>query len=64
MALDRLDEKWGVLDAKSLNKKLADLGPDAILLCWEKPGEDCHRRAAKARLFCLFKILSTRKIHP
>ena len=22
----------------------ADLGPDAILLCWEAPGEDCHRR--------------------
>lgn len=25
-------------------KVLADLGPDAILLCWEKPGDDCHRR--------------------
>lgn len=25
-------------------KVLADLGDDAILLCWEKPGEDCHRR--------------------
>ena len=22
----------------------ADLGPDAILLCWEQPGEFCHRR--------------------
>ena len=22
----------------------ADLGPDAILLCWEQPGESCHRR--------------------
>ncbi|MDD2904187.1 MAG: hypothetical protein PHU44_17305 [Syntrophales bacterium] len=21
-----------------------DLGPDAILLCWEQPGEFCHRR--------------------
>lgn len=21
-----------------------DLGPDAILLCWEAPGEFCHRR--------------------
>ena|SRR3990167_4650395 len=22
----------------------AELGPDAILLCWEKPGDYCHRR--------------------
>jgi len=22
----------------------ADLGSDAILLCWEPPGVDCHRR--------------------
>ena len=21
-----------------------DLGPDAILLCWEAPGAECHRR--------------------
>jgi hypothetical protein len=21
-----------------------ELGPDAILLCWEAPGRDCHRR--------------------
>lgn len=25
-------------------KVAADLGADAILLCWERPGEDCHRR--------------------
>lgn len=25
-------------------KVAADLGPDAILLCWEAPSEDCHRR--------------------
>ena len=25
-------------------KVVADLGPDAILFCWERPGEDCHRR--------------------
>lgn len=25
-------------------KVVADLGPDAILLCWEASGEDCHRR--------------------
>ncbi len=23
-----------------------DLGPDAIMLCWELPGEFCHRRIA------------------
>ena len=22
----------------------ADLGPNAILLCWEPPGKFCHRR--------------------
>lgn len=22
----------------------AELGPEAILLCWEAPGKDCHRR--------------------
>jgi hypothetical protein len=25
-------------------KVSADLGPDAILLCWEAPGQECHRR--------------------
>ena len=25
-------------------KVLSDLGDEAILLCWEKPDEDCHRR--------------------
>ena len=25
-------------------KAFADLGQWAILLCWEKPGENCHRR--------------------
>jgi len=29
------------LDPKKVYK---DLGDDAILLCWEKPGEFCHRR--------------------
>lgn len=32
--LDRLDPK----------KVYKELGQDAILLCWEKPGEFCHRR--------------------
>jgi uncharacterized protein (DUF488 family) len=25
-------------------KVMNDLGQDAILLCWEQPGEKCHRR--------------------
>jgi len=29
------------LDAKAI---LEEVGEDAILLCWEKPGEFCHRR--------------------
>ncbi len=31
---------------KRLNpvKVYEDLGPDAVLLCWEQPGEFCHRR--------------------
>lgn len=33
-----------VLDKLDPAKVAADLGADAILLCWEKPGEDCHRR--------------------
>ena len=33
-----------VLDKLDPAKVFADLGPDAILLCWEKPGENCHRR--------------------
>jgi uncharacterized protein (DUF488 family) len=33
--LDRLDPRKVFYD---------DLGEDAILLCWEKPGEFCHRR--------------------
>ena len=33
-----------VLNKLDPAKVLADLGPDAILLCWEKPGDNCHRR--------------------
>jgi len=29
------------LDAREI---VEDIGADAILLCWEKPGEFCHRR--------------------
>lgn len=33
-----------VLDKLDPVKIAADLGPNAILLCWEKPGDNCHRR--------------------
>jgi hypothetical protein len=32
-----------VLEKLDPAKVAADLGPDAVLLCWEAPGEDCHR---------------------
>ena len=34
-------EVLSVLDAQEIKAKLDD---NSILLCWEKPGEDCHRR--------------------
>lgn len=36
--------KRDILDKLDPTKVYADLGPDAILLCWEAPGENCHRR--------------------
>lgn len=39
-----MEYKADVLDKLDPAKVYADLGPDAILLCWESPGEDCHRR--------------------
>ena len=36
--------KREVLSRLDPQKVLEDLGDDAILLCWEKPGEFCHRR--------------------
>ena len=36
--------KRDVLAKLDPSKVATDLGPDAILLCWEAPGEDCHRR--------------------
>jgi hypothetical protein len=36
--------KRDVLARLDPGKIYADLGPDAILLCWESPGADCHRR--------------------
>lgn len=35
-----------ILDKLDPSKVYKDLGEDAILLCWEKPGEFCHRRLA------------------
>jgi hypothetical protein len=32
-----------VLDLLYPEEVLRDLGEDAVLLCWEKPGEPCHR---------------------
>ncbi len=32
-----------VLNKLDPSKVYADLGEDAILLCWEKPGRFCHR---------------------
>lgn len=39
-----------VLDRLDPAKVIQDLGEDAILLCWEKPGEFCHRRIVAAWL--------------
>lgn len=36
-----IDEVLNQLDAR---KVYEELGQDAILLCWEEPGEFCHRR--------------------
>ncbi len=33
-----------ILERLDPRKVYEDLGPDAVLLCWEKPGEFCHRR--------------------
>ena len=33
-----------VLSKLNPRQVLADLGPDAVMLCWEAPGETCHRR--------------------
>ncbi len=33
-----------ILDKLDPHKVFADLGENAILLCWEAPGKFCHRR--------------------
>jgi uncharacterized protein (DUF488 family) len=35
-----------VLSRLDPHQVYADLGPDAIMLCWESPGKFCHRRLA------------------
>jgi hypothetical protein len=47
--LQMCEEKYRVAYQKILNrldprKVYEDLGPEAVLLCWEYPGEFCHRR--------------------
>lgn len=38
-------EYWArVLGHLDASKVIADLGPEAILLCWERAGQFCHRR--------------------
>ncbi|MFZ4440750.1 MAG: DUF488 family protein, partial [Syntrophales bacterium] len=33
-----------ILDKIDAERAFNDLGEDAVLLCWEKPGTPCHRR--------------------
>jgi len=37
-------EYQAILDKLDPRQVYADLGPNAVLLCWERPGEFCHRR--------------------
>ena len=39
-----------VLDKLNPHQVLRDLGEDAVLLCWEKQGEFCHRHIVAAWL--------------
>jgi len=39
-----------ILDRLNPRKVYEDLGQDAVLLCWEQPGEFCHRRLVAAWL--------------
>jgi hypothetical protein len=39
-----------VLDKLDARQVIQDLGEGTILLCWESPGEFCHRRVAAAWL--------------
>jgi uncharacterized protein YeaO (DUF488 family) len=37
---------WGIVLGRQLRAEevVALLGPDAIMLCWERPSQPCHRR--------------------
>jgi hypothetical protein len=37
-------EYQAILDGLDPRQVYEDLGPDAVLLCWEPPGAFCHRR--------------------
>ncbi|MBN2570306.1 MAG: DUF488 family protein [Deltaproteobacteria bacterium] len=37
-------------------KVFLELGANSVLLCWERPGEDCHRRLVAEWLETLLKI--------
>jgi len=39
-----------ILDRLDPRQVYEDLGEDAVLLCWEQPGEFCHRRLVAAWL--------------
>lgn len=43
---DRYEEMYfaQVLRNLDVHKVITELGHDAILLCWEKPGQFCHRQ--------------------
>jgi len=51
MAEDAYREEYQkILDKLDPRKVFEDLGPDAILLCWEPPGKFCHRGLVAAWL--------------
>ena len=39
-----------ILDRLEPHQVYMDLGPGAVILCWEQPGEFCHRRLVAAWL--------------
>jgi hypothetical protein len=45
-----------VLEKLDPAKVFLELGGDSVLLCWERPGEDCHRRLVAEWLEKTLKI--------
>lgn len=45
-----------ILDKLNPEKVYHDLGQDAVILCWEKPGKLCHRRLIAEWLYDRLKI--------